>query len=185
VQTDQSRYIETLLKLYLGLPETPSQASSSAIRLTSSSTNGGSRLKSWKRRCCWLPYAVYSAIHLFHRCRRSAHSITPSWSSAKSQSTRFPMDICITFITSLNPISPRVGPRVGPALPLHSANRSFSFTIAWPVTAYSRPQLISSPQLVQLPTVSLANLHPAKNFLTSPLAFSKLRFQFENQFQFH
>jgi hypothetical protein len=33
VQTDQSRYLETLLKLYLSLPETPSQASSSDIRL--------------------------------------------------------------------------------------------------------------------------------------------------------
>jgi hypothetical protein len=33
VQTDQSSYIETLLKLYLGLPETPSQASPSDIRL--------------------------------------------------------------------------------------------------------------------------------------------------------
>jgi hypothetical protein len=33
VQTDQSRYLETLLKLYLGLPETPSQASPSDIRL--------------------------------------------------------------------------------------------------------------------------------------------------------
>ena len=33
MQTDQSRYLETLLKLYLGLPETPSQASSSDIRL--------------------------------------------------------------------------------------------------------------------------------------------------------
>jgi hypothetical protein len=33
VQTDQSRYLETLLKLFLGLPETPPQASSSDIRL--------------------------------------------------------------------------------------------------------------------------------------------------------
>jgi hypothetical protein len=33
MQTDQSRYLETLLKLYLGLPETPSQASPSDIRL--------------------------------------------------------------------------------------------------------------------------------------------------------
>jgi len=33
VQTDQSSYIEALLNLYLGLPETPSQASSSDIRL--------------------------------------------------------------------------------------------------------------------------------------------------------
>ncbi len=33
VQTDQSRYLETLLKLYLGLPETPSQARPSDIRL--------------------------------------------------------------------------------------------------------------------------------------------------------
>ena len=33
MQTDQSHYLETLLKLYLGLPETPSQASPSDIRL--------------------------------------------------------------------------------------------------------------------------------------------------------
>jgi hypothetical protein len=33
VQTDQSRYLETLLNLYLSLPETPSQASPSDIRL--------------------------------------------------------------------------------------------------------------------------------------------------------
>jgi hypothetical protein len=33
MQTDQFRYLETLLKHYLGLPETPSQASPSDIRL--------------------------------------------------------------------------------------------------------------------------------------------------------
>jgi hypothetical protein len=33
MQTDQSRYLDALLKLYLGLPETPSQASSPDIRL--------------------------------------------------------------------------------------------------------------------------------------------------------
>jgi hypothetical protein len=33
VQTDQSHYVETLLDIYLGLPETPSQASPSDIRL--------------------------------------------------------------------------------------------------------------------------------------------------------
>jgi hypothetical protein len=33
MQTDQSRYLDALLKLYLGLPETPSQASASDIRL--------------------------------------------------------------------------------------------------------------------------------------------------------
>ena len=33
MQTDQSRYLDALLKLYLGLPETPSQASPSDIRL--------------------------------------------------------------------------------------------------------------------------------------------------------
>jgi len=36
VQTDQSRYLETLLNLYLSLPETPSQASPSDIRLAHS-----------------------------------------------------------------------------------------------------------------------------------------------------
>jgi hypothetical protein len=33
MQPDQSRYLDILLKLYLGLPETPSQASPSDIRL--------------------------------------------------------------------------------------------------------------------------------------------------------
>jgi hypothetical protein len=33
VQSDQSHYIETILKFYLGLPETPSQASPSDVRL--------------------------------------------------------------------------------------------------------------------------------------------------------
>jgi len=33
MQTDQSHYLDALLKLYLGLPETPSQASPSDIRL--------------------------------------------------------------------------------------------------------------------------------------------------------
>jgi hypothetical protein len=33
MQTDQSLYLETILNLYLGLPETPAQASSSDIRL--------------------------------------------------------------------------------------------------------------------------------------------------------
>src|SRR5262245_58986017 len=33
VKTDQAHYIETLLNLYLGLPETPSQASQSDLRL--------------------------------------------------------------------------------------------------------------------------------------------------------
>jgi len=33
VQTEQSRYLDTLLNLYLGLPETPYQASPSDIRL--------------------------------------------------------------------------------------------------------------------------------------------------------
>jgi hypothetical protein len=33
VQIDQSSYIETILKRYLGLPETPSQASPSDIRM--------------------------------------------------------------------------------------------------------------------------------------------------------
>jgi hypothetical protein len=33
MQTDQSHYLEALLKLYLSLPETPSQASPSDIRL--------------------------------------------------------------------------------------------------------------------------------------------------------
>jgi hypothetical protein len=36
VQTDQSRYLETLLNLYLSLPETPSQASPSDVRLAHS-----------------------------------------------------------------------------------------------------------------------------------------------------
>ena len=33
MQTDQSRYLDALLNLYLGLPETPPQASPSDIRL--------------------------------------------------------------------------------------------------------------------------------------------------------
>ena len=36
MQTKQSRYVETLLDIYLGLPETPSQATPSDIRLTHS-----------------------------------------------------------------------------------------------------------------------------------------------------
>jgi hypothetical protein len=149
MQTDQSHYLDALLKLYLGLPERPSRGRAPPTSaLPATFTDGGLRLKPWKRLCCWHPRVVYSAIHLFHRCRRSAGSITSSRSSGKSQPARSHRTIFTTFVTSLNPTSPEIGPRTEPTLspPATRLNRSFSFTFTWPLTGRSG-SLMFSPNL--------------------------------------
>jgi hypothetical protein len=130
MQTDQSHYLDALLKLYLGLPERPSRGRAPPTSaLPATFTDGGLRLKPWKRLCCWHPRVVYSAIHLFHRCRRSARSIISSRSSGKSQPARSHRTIFTTFVTSLNPTSPEIGPRTEPTLspPRHSAQSVIFF----------------------------------------------------------
>src|SRR5262249_49600840 len=92
-------------------------------------TNGGSRLKPWKRRCCWPLCVPYSAIRLFRHCRRSARSITSFRSSGKSQPTRSLRATGATFVISSNPTSPEIRPRTEPVLspPRHSAQSVIFF----------------------------------------------------------
>ena len=146
MQTDQSRYLETLLKLYLGLPETPSQASPYDIRLA---------YDLYQRR---IGFEIVEAALLLASVRRlfrdsSLPALPPIRSLnyfipviSEISANPLPPAICATFVISSNPTSPEIRPRTEPVLspPRHSARSVIFFHFHVAVNRYNRQKKIAA-----------------------------------------